>query len=315
VLHSVLLNPEHTQKTLQMGLDFGDADPIRQGEVKATKAYDEAAEREKVSRSIFAQHSIKAQEIEKDLTQADESIGKPEDVESFVISCVNDVLGAQIVADKKGYQLFTTNLPPALKSTLPQDDQIPVSFYSPTPEGYRYIGRNNIFVEQLCQYIMAHSLSHDLNHGAARASVIKTNAVDIKTTILLFRVRNVIEEQNKSNQIVAEEMLTWGYKGNPESGDYIYQDECKSLLDSAKPTANLTPEARGTFLENELSHLPELKDSFDKVAEDRSKILVEAHDRFRKVMGGSKFQVVYPVLPMDVMGMYILLPDNRRLEK
>ena len=59
--------------------------------------------------------------------------------------------------------------------------------------------------------------------------MIKTNAVDIKTTILLFRVRNVIEEQNKSNQIVAEEMLTWGYKGNPESGDYIYQDECKSL--------------------------------------------------------------------------------------
>ena len=57
---------------------------------------------------------------------------------------------------------------------------------------------------------MAHSLSHDISHGAARASVIKTNAVDIKTTVLLFRVRNVIEEQNKSNQIVAEEMLTWG---------------------------------------------------------------------------------------------------------
>jgi len=310
VLHSVLLNPEHTQKTLQMGLDFGEADPIRQGEVKATKSYDEAAEREKVSRSIFAQHSIKANEIGKDLAQADESIGKPEDVESFVVSCINDVLGAQIIPDKKGYQLFTTNLPPALKSTLPDEEQIPVSFYSPTPEGYQYIGRNYIFVEQLCQYIMANSLSHDLMHGAARASVIKTNAVDIKTTILLFRVRNVIEGQNKSNQIVAEEMLTWGYKGNPESGDYIYQDECKSILDKAKPTANLTPEARGTFLENELSHLPELKESFDKVAEDRSKILVEAHERFRRVMGGSKFQVVYPVLPMDVMGMYILLPDG-----
>ena len=33
----------------------------------------------------------------------------------------------------------------------------------------------------------------------------------------------------RTQQIIAEEMLTWGYKGNPESGDYIYQDECKSL--------------------------------------------------------------------------------------
>lgn len=310
VLHSVLLNPEHAQKTLQLGLDFGETDPVHLGEVKATKAYDKATEREKVSRSIFAQHSVKAQEIEKDLEQADQSIGTPDDVESFVVACVNNVLGAQIYPDKKGYQLFTTNLPPALKSTLPEKEQIAVSFFSPTPEGYQYIGRNHIFVEQLCQYIMANSLSHDVHHGAARASVVKTDAVDVKTTILLFRVRNVIEERNGTNQIVAEEMLTLGYKGNPENGDFIYQDECQSLLDSAKPTANLTPEARGTFLENELTILPGLRPSFDKVAEDRSKILVEAHERFRRVMGGLKFQVVYPVLPMDVMGIYILLPDG-----
>lgn len=195
VLHSVLLNPEQTKKTLQLGLDFGTSDPIRLGEIKATKAYDKAAEREKVSRSIFAQHSIKAKEIEKDLEQADQSIGDPKDVEFFVVSCVNDVLGAQIIEDKEGYQLFTTNLPPVLKSTLPEEEQIAVSFFSPTPEGYQYIGRNHIFVEQLCQFIMANSLAHDIRHGAARASIIKTDVVDIKTTILLFRVRNVIEEK------------------------------------------------------------------------------------------------------------------------
>ncbi|ODS30896.1 MAG: helicase, partial [Candidatus Scalindua rubra] len=216
VLHSVLLNPEQTKKTLQLGLDFGTSDPIRLGEIKATKAYDKAAEREKVSRSIFAQHSIKAKEIEKDLEQADQSIGDPKDVEFFVVSCVNDVLGAQIIEDKEGYQLFTTNLPPVLKSTLPEEEQIAVSFFSPTPEGYQYIGRNHIFVEQLCQFIMANSLAHDIRHGAARASIIKTDVVDIKTTILLFRVRNVIEEKNGTNQIVAEEMIIWGYKGNPD---------------------------------------------------------------------------------------------------
>ncbi len=309
VLHSVLLNPEATQKTLQLGLDFGETDPIRQGEIKATKAYDEAAEREKISRSIFAQHSIQANEIEKDLKQADQSIGSPKDVEAFVVSCVNNVLGAQIIPDKKGYQLFTTNLSPAIKSTLPNLEKLAISFHSPTPEGYSYIGRNHIFVEQLCQHIMAHSLAHEVTRSAARASVIKTK-VSIKTTILLFRVRNVIEEQGGLNQIVAEEMLLWGYQGSPAEGKYIYQDECKDLIDTCKPTANLSKEARASFLENELLNVPGLKATFDIVAEERSKHLVAAHERFRKVMGGSKFQVVYPVLPMDVMGMYILLPDG-----
>ncbi len=310
VLHSVLLNPAQTQKTLQLGLDFIETDPIRQGEVKATKAYDEAVEREKASRSIFAQHAIKAQEIETDLKQADQSIGSPKDVETFVVSCINDVLGAQIILDKKGYKLFTTNLPPVIKSTLPDGEMLAVTFDSPTPEGYLYIGRNHIFVEQLCQYIMAHSLAHDLRSGAARASVIKTNQVSIKTIILLFRVRNVIEEQGGSNQIVAEEMLLWGYKGSSEDHNFIYQDECKSLIDSATPTANLSQEARASFLTNELRFIPCLKTDFDEVAEERSKHLVEAHERFRRVMGGSKFRVVYPVLPMDVMGMYVLLPDG-----
>jgi hypothetical protein len=310
VLHSVLLNPENTRKTLQLGLDFGEDDPIKQGELKATKAYEEAAEREKVSRSIFAQHAIKAQEIEDDLKEGDKTIGDPKAVESFVVECVNNVLGAQINKDNKGFQLYTTNLPPVLKTTLPEGEQLSVCFHSPTPDGYLYIGRNNIFIEQLCQYIMAKSLVSDKDNGAARAAVIKTNSVDIKTTVLLFRVRNVIEDKSGKNQVVAEEMLLWGYKGGSNSGDYLSPIQCGEVLYSTRASANLTSEAKQSFLENELQDLPVLKETFDGVAEDRSKHLVEAHERYRKVLGGSRFKVVYPVLPMDILGMYIFLPDG-----
>jgi len=310
VLHSVLLNPENTKKTLQLGIDFGEDDPIKQGELKATKAYEEAAEREKVSRSIFAQHAIKAQEIEDDLKEGDKTIGDPKAVESFVVECVNNVLGAQINKDNKGFQLYTTNLPPVLKTTLPEGEQLSVCFHSPTPDGYLYIGRNNIFIEQLCQYIMAKSLVSDKDNGAARAAVIKTNSVDIKTTVLLFRVRNVIEDKSGKNQVVAEEMLLWGYKGGSNSGDYLSPIQCGEVLYSTRASANLTSEAKQSFLENELQDLPVLKETFDGVAEDRSKHLVEAHERYRKVLGGSRFKVVYPVLPMDILGMYIFLPDG-----
>ena len=36
---------------------------------------------------------------------------------------------------------------------------VQVSFESPTPEGYHYLGRNNRFVEQLCQLVMANTLA------------------------------------------------------------------------------------------------------------------------------------------------------------
>ena len=310
VLHSVLLNPDRAKQSLQQELDFGDFDLIQKGELEATKAYEDAAEREKRSRSIFAQNAIKAQEVETDLKEADESIGNTQAVEAFVVETLNNILGAQINTDKKGYRLYTTNLPAVLKSILPDVEQIPVSFKSPTPEGYLYLGRNHRFVEQLCQFIMANSLVSQQQFGAARAAVIKTNAVKEKTTILLFRVRNVIEEKSGPHQLVAEEMLLWGYRGSSTAGEYLTPSDCHQLLATARPSINLTPEARATFLGGELDRLPQLKEVFDQEAKKRAEHLVEAHERFRRVLGGSKFKVVYPVLPMDLLGVYLLLPDG-----
>jgi hypothetical protein len=44
------------------------------------------------------------------------------------------------------------------------------------------------------------------------------------------------------------------------------------------------------------------------VAEQRAENLVAAHDRFTQVVGGNRYQAVNPVLPMDIMGLYVLLP-------
>ena len=184
-----------------------------------------------------------------------------------------------------------------------------LSFDSPTPEGYLYIGRNHSFVEQTCQLVLANTINRRGKH-AARSAVIRTNAVAIKTTILLFRVRNVIESKTHDHQIVAEEMMVWGYRGSGSEGDFLTSLEGKDLLMSAQPTANLTPQARTSFLENELSQFDRLQQQFDAVAEERSQHLVEAHERFSKLMDRKKFQVVHPVLPMDVIGVYILLPET-----
>jgi len=64
------------------------------------------------------------------------------------------------------------------------------------------------------------------------------------------------------------------------------------------------------FLDNELENVSDIRKKFDDIALKRAEILIEAHERFRKVMGGTSYKVVEPILPMDLMGIYILLPDN-----
>jgi hypothetical protein len=54
------------------------------------------------------------------------------------------------------------DLLPAGKLTAARQP-IKVSFESPTPEGYHYLGRNHRFVEQLCQFVMANTLARQVN--------------------------------------------------------------------------------------------------------------------------------------------------------
>ena len=313
ITQSLLLNPDRriqTRQSLQQGtlFDFSDVDEAAEAKKSITRKIDEAAEREKASRSIFAQNTIKAEEVEEDLRVLDEAIGDPGAVKDFVTGALTDLFGVQVTTEKKGFGIVTGNLPPQLGSLLPEGQLVKVSFDSPTPEGYYYLGRNHRFVEQLCQLVMANTVARE-GKRAARAAVIRTKRVEIKTTLLLFRCRNVIEQRKGGHQIVAEEMLLWGWRGTPDDRQHLDHSLARTLLREAQASSNLSPEARASFLENELGLLGRLDKAFNELAEEQSKRLVAAHERFSALMDKQRYQVVYPVLPMDLMGMYILLPE------
>jgi superfamily II DNA/RNA helicase len=318
ITQALLLNPDRKiatrkikpadSKYQQTLFDFCDFDEAETAKANITRKVDEAAEREKASRSIFAQNAIKAHEIEADLSEVDEAIGDPTAVETFVSSTLNHLLGVQTTQTKHGYDLVTANLPVSLRDLLPSGETLKISFQSPTPENHLYLGRNHRFVEQLCQLVMANTLAR-IDKKAARAAVIRTQQVSTKTTLMLFRCRNVIEQSKRAYQIVAEEMLLWGWSGTPQQKQFLDHAQAKNLLNQARASSDLSVQARANFLNNELKLLAHLQDEFQHVAEHQSKRLVEAHERFSALMDKQQFQVVYPVLPMDLLGIYILLPD------
>lgn len=264
-------------------------------------------------RSIFAHESIKPHEIEADLEEIDESIGDVTTVENFVINAVTN-LGASFKRDEKGYVINPQNLPHHLKAHFGDKGSSLISFESPTPKGYRYIGRNHTFVEQLCQFLLSLAFEgHPDFHQIARASVIQTDKVTVKTTLIMFRVRNVIKEVLTKKEVVAEEMYLWGYQGSGNQAKTLEYKEAKELLQQARSTADFSREKQEGDISRELDHFERLQPKFIDLATTRAEHLVEAHSRFKNLVGGRRFEKATPVLPPDVMGIYILMPKPKAL--
>ena len=184
-----------------------------------------------------------------------------------------------------------------------------VSFFSPTPEGYQYIGRNHKFTEQLCQYLLSLAFEEKADfEQVARAAVVQTSSVTTQTTIVQFRVRNVIKEVRSKVENISEEMWLWGFEGLSQGGEVLSYALCKKLLFEAESAQNLSKERQMDTFNHQMLLFEGRLEEFMKIAEERSVQLVEAHGRFKKLVGGKRYEAVHPILPPDILGVYVVLP-------
>ena len=305
VTKAILLK-QGDDKIVQLSL-FSD-DEISKASETVDKAYKKIEDIEKVSRSIFTQHSIKAQDIDNDLDEAIRLIGDMKSVESFVIMGLRK-LGGQVQETSLGYKLYKTGLPSSFHHLFPSEEML-VCFDTPIPQGYRYLPRNHEIVDHLCQTLIAEAtdLEEKPQRKVTNVSVIKTSSVkELTITVLLLRARNVIESAATKHQIVAEELMLWGYKGAPEDNNFINEEQCLELLQSL-PEAEVPMAQRRDMMELAIEDIANNTEMINDIARSRAINLVEAHDRFRVAVKGKQYQVVEPILPMDVMGIFILMP-------
>jgi hypothetical protein len=159
---------------------------------------------------------------------------------------------------------------------------------------------------------MINSALHGTINNPARAAVLRSSEVEQKTVLFQFRVRNVIAEQPNNKQIVAEEMWLWGYKGEIGKKQFIAKETAMDLLMNIRATQNMERPEQLYWLEEEMQWVHDetlFRKETDSVALERANHLVKSHTRFKNLVKGLQYNVVEPVLPMDVLGIYILLPE------
>lgn len=269
--------------------------------------WDKAVEREKQSRTRFAQRTIRPEEVEVELQEADEILGNESDVERFVTNACNR-LGSALVKKKWGWELNTI---PACLQPIIGNQPRKIAFTTPVPEGVEYVGRNHPLVEGLAHYFFEEALEGQ-EPMASRCGVTVTNSVDKPTFILLLRLRHLLSGNRAhahADSLLAEECLVKGFTGTPNNPQWLSPADTLNLLNNTVPTDDLDYEDKQDWIERILNRLDDLSDSLTEIAQNRSQDLLSSHRRVRKLTKEGLFRKVEPQLPMDILGIYILLPE------
>jgi len=145
---------------------------------------------------------------------------------------------------------------------------------------------------------------------ARRNGVIRTRAVDMRTTLLLVRFRYHIVTQRGGEEIalLAEDCQALGFTGAPQTAQWLPPEHVETLLD-AEPAANIAPQQASDFLRRVVEGFDALREPLNEAAEARGQELLDAHRRVRLAarVKGVRYDV-RPHLPPDVLGIYVLLP-------
>lgn len=307
---------------LQQSLFDDDPEWKRQLEEEQELQLKRMEENEKISHTYFA-HNNKQMDpthLAASLREAKAVIGGVEDTRDFVVDQLRHA-NVDVKPDDLPmcYHFNLLELPASLRhyfsAVATAKGIVRISFASPTPKQYMYIGRNHVFVEDLSRAVV----NDTVNGGelaACRAMVMQTDSVIRRTTILLMRVRSVIRDKKRADrELVGEEMIFIGYRGKIDDHDYLSQEEASRLfLDTvATGSTDLTSQKYVLtqsigWIENEET----LRLHTDTIALERAAHLVDSFTQYRHYLNAAEYQVVEPVLPMDVIAAYVFIPKMQQ---
>jgi len=277
--------------------------------------WDKSAQREKRSRTVFAQDSLKPEEVLDALGEAQGSMMTAADVERFFVGAVR-ASGGAVLYDDGVAAVNLREIHRTLRDTLAAPEVFKAAFDLPVPEGVRWLRRTDPFVESMASYVLDTALDPHGETIARRVGAMMTDAVSTLTTLLLVRYRYDITTYTGKQETsqLAEECIALSYEGLSAEPCWLEEAQAQELLD-AEPTGNVYREQALYFVRQAVDGYDGLVGHVEAIAEQRAQDLLVAHRRVRSAarMKGVRYRV-QPRLPADILGIYVYLPDRKGRE-
>jgi superfamily II DNA or RNA helicase len=273
------------------------------------RRWDASAEREKRSRTMFAQETIKVEDVARELKATQAAIGSGVDVAAFAQEAFR-AHGATVSNKRTATEFDLAEIPVGLAEAVGRKDKFAARFDLPIQDEQVYLSRTHPIVEGLATYVMDTALDPIGEAVARRCGVIRTSRVEKRTTLLLVRLRyHILTKRGEVEQaLLAEDCQLLAFAGSPEKAQWLDGSVAEELL-LAQPDANVHAEQARDFLQKVLDGFDALRPHLNEVAVQRGTELLEQHRRVRtaaRMQGVS--QRVEPQLPPDVLGVYVYLP-------
>jgi superfamily II DNA or RNA helicase len=295
--------------TAQLVLNFIDNLGPKKDAIHAE--WTKACDREEASRSRFAQLSLNPKAVAAELKSVRAAIGSSEDVERFFHAALQVANVPVQIKGKSVTAQLSNEVPRALRQAIGRDDPFTGRFELPLKEGDVYLGRTSPIIEGLASWMLDQALdpvARDSRPVASRCGVASTSSVGARTTLLVVRLRYHLRVAGADAEtILCEEILPLTYAGSGDAPQWLPPEESESLL-AARPERNLVATAIEQQIGVLLAALPKLQQPLETMARERSAAQLAAHDRVREAARTKGRITITPVLPVDILGAYVLLP-------
>lgn len=291
------------------------------------KDWNSAADREKASRSRFAQRSIHPQEVAREVGAIRESLGSAGEIRTFVRESLGALGGVLRAAGDSGgsgddFTAQVGGAPAGLRDALApvvgaeaieHDRPIPFRSDPAVARGEAALVRTDPVVGALAAHVLNAALDTQAEgeRPARRCGVVTTDAVATRTTLLLVRYRFHLTLPSRSGekQLVAEDARLLAFRGSPKNAEWLTQEEAVALLD-ATATENTDPHFGERTMTRILGQLPETTAHLESYGDELATDLDASHRRVRTASGEIvRGLSVTAQKPADILGAYVYLPD------
>lgn len=294
----------------QMGLAFDEAEQIL---APLQAQWTDALEKAKANRTVFAQRAIRPDEVMPEWQKQQQALGTQEDVKRFVQSACSRLNAPLEKSKRQTYRLPTTRLPESLQQRFADEGLIKEGDKSAESKGllldFSELHRSHPLVTVLADHLIETALQGDTSI-TARCAATETDAVDTITTVYLLRLRHQLSyvRRKQPYQMMAEETVAVAAQGrsNPV---WLSNEGVAKLLESS-PTSNLPAELIRREIQQSLDFAQAHQSYLEQLANERAQVLLEDHRRVREAARDVGQYSVNPCLPVDVIGVYVLLPAS-----
>ncbi|POX60707.1 helicase [Streptomyces sp. Ru62] len=288
-----------------------------------------AAEREKTSRSKYAQRAIHPEEVAREVAAVRAALGGADEVREFALEALRDLdalVRTATSSGRDGSGDFTAQLggaPAGLRDALAaalggrlieEDREIPFRTSPAIARGEAALVRTDPAIGAIASYVLDSALDANTPgpRPARRCGVVTTDAVAIRTTLLLVRYRFhlTLPSRTGDRQLVAEDARLLAYEGVPSRARWLDEDAATALL-AARASANTHEQLARNQIIRTLDGLPDLSAHLTEYGTRLAAELDASHRRVRRaneeIVRGLK---VVPQEPADVLGVYVYLPQQ-----